>query len=163
MYSLVRNWIERGMPDGKIPFASFPEWARICGGVMETAGYENPCKLDEEGFLIGGDSETQEMKTLFEECWNEYPEQWIKKSDIRKLLTNKEKECSAFSNMDLNSVSGSTRLGMIILKFTNRILSGIKMKLESSSVKAANQRIMFTKILDEKKTEEKDSNPQTML
>lgn len=46
LYSLVRNWIQKGLPDGSKPFSSFPEWAKICGGIMESAGYESPCNPD---------------------------------------------------------------------------------------------------------------------
>jgi len=33
-------------PPGKIPFASFQDWSKICGGVLECAGYGNPCVPD---------------------------------------------------------------------------------------------------------------------
>jgi len=34
------------MLEGSVPFASFPQWAKICGGIMESAGYDNPCEQD---------------------------------------------------------------------------------------------------------------------
>jgi len=61
LYALVRNWNEKGQPDGKKPFTSFSQWAKICGGIMETAGYESPCEPNKDMLALGGDNETQDI------------------------------------------------------------------------------------------------------
>ena len=47
------------MPDGTHPFASYPEWARVCGGIMESAGYDSPCLPDKESLGIACDPKHQ--------------------------------------------------------------------------------------------------------
>jgi len=44
LYSLVRNWVDKGHKPGKT-FASFPEWAKVVGGIIEAAGYGSPTQL----------------------------------------------------------------------------------------------------------------------
>jgi len=51
LYTLVRNWIDSGSKSGTVPFSSFPEWSAICGGIMEAAGYENPCNPDKSAII----------------------------------------------------------------------------------------------------------------
>jgi hypothetical protein len=43
--ALIENWAFLGAKDGG-PFTSYPEWARIVGGVVKDAGYGNPCDPD---------------------------------------------------------------------------------------------------------------------
>jgi len=68
LYTLVKNWVDKGKPNGTLPFTSFPHWAKICGGIMECAGYDSPCQADTTK-LISLDNETEEMKMLFESCY----------------------------------------------------------------------------------------------
>ncbi len=44
LHSLVRNWVDEGHKDGGT-FASFPEWAKVVGGIIEAAGYAAPTQL----------------------------------------------------------------------------------------------------------------------
>jgi len=46
LYSLVRNWIDKGKPQGKVK-VGFNQWSEICSGIMESAGYKSPCIKDE--------------------------------------------------------------------------------------------------------------------
>lgn len=41
--ALVKHWIGCGCPPGQTPFNSFPEWARVVGGVMTCCDLGNPC------------------------------------------------------------------------------------------------------------------------
>jgi len=145
LYCLVKNWVDSGKPDGKVSFSSYPEWAKICGGIMECAGYDSPCKTDREVFNIGGDSETNDMKTLFEMCYEEYPDKWIKKQDMKDLITSSED--SIFSYIDFNKRSDQTKFGNKVNKFVGRVLSGITLKLNDPSIRASRQEFMFTKDL----------------
>ncbi len=49
------------MKPGSQPFASFPEWARVVGGIMENAGLGTPMSNDLQND-VGGDTETKSMK-----------------------------------------------------------------------------------------------------
>jgi hypothetical protein len=44
MLAFVRAWHEAGCPPGTVSHASFPEWGRIVGGILEHAGYVSPLK-----------------------------------------------------------------------------------------------------------------------
>jgi hypothetical protein len=141
LYTLVRNWVEQGCPNGTIPFASFPEWARICGGIMESAGYDNPCVRNKELLAIGGDVETTDMKILFEEVYKESPDTWLTKQEIKEIVQKHD----LFSYLDFERKSDQTKFGQKINKFVGRILSDIKLNIQDSSIRASRQRFMFVK------------------
>ncbi len=143
LYSLVRNWIEKESPEGTINFASFPSWAKICGGIMESARYDSPCNQDKETLALGGDTETQDMKELFEMCYFKYPNQWITKNNIKGLIM--KDDCHLFNYFDFDKRSDQTRFGNKVSKFIGRVLSDIRLVLKDPNVRAARQEIKFTK------------------
>lgn len=143
LYALVKNWVDLGMPEGKSKFASFPEWARICGGIMESAGYESPCLADKETLTIGGDEETKDMKILFEMAFDHFGNQWVKKHDIKVLVQNSEE--NIFAYLDFNKKADQTKFGMKVSKFVGRVLSDIKLVVRDPSLRASRQEFMFTK------------------
>jgi hypothetical protein len=141
VYTLIRNWFEKGCPDGKVYFASFSEWAKICGGIMEAAGYESPCTPDKESILLGGDSETLDMKSLFELCYEKRPDTPLLKWEIRQMIEGED----IFSYLDFTKRSDQTVFGNKINKFIGRVLSDIKMIVKDSSVRSSRQQYIFTK------------------
>jgi hypothetical protein len=141
IYSLVRNWVERGYPDGSINFASFPEWARVCGGIMESAGYESPCTPDKESLTSGGDSETMDMKALFEICYEQFPDTPLTKAGLKQIVKSED----IFSYLDFDKRSDQTKFGNKINKFVGRVLSDIKMVVKDSSVRSSRQEYIFTR------------------
>ena len=143
LYALVRNWMEKGEKKGSVNFASFPIWAEICGGIMEEAGYESPCSPDKETLALGGDSETQDMKQLFEMCFQRYPNQWIQKSDIKDLI-NRE-DGSLFAYFDFDKRGDQTKFGNKISRFVGRVLSDIRLMVKDSKIRASRQELKFTK------------------
>lgn len=149
LYSLVRNWIDKGMQKGSIPFASFPEWARVCGGIMEAAGYGNPCAPDKETLSLGGDSETNDMKELFEVCYNTFKERWVTKQEIRSFICNGESEIFSYLDLRGDNRSHLTQFGNKITKFIGRVLSDIRLVVQDSTVRAARQKLQFIKIKKE--------------
>ena len=142
LYSLVKNWIKDKKPEGSIPFASFPNWASICGGIMESAGYDSPCTIDKESLELAGDSETSDMKQLFEICYETYPDQPIKKNQIVELISNKD----LFNYLDFDTLKGKTNFGIKLRKFIGRILSDIKMQVVDSNVRSIRQEYIFKKV-----------------
>ena len=142
IYSLVRNWIDNGMKSSTISFASFPEWARVCGGIMEAAGYSNPCIPNEEN--IGtGDSETQEIKQLFEMCYARYSNQWIVRDDIKNLILTENKDLLGYYDFDKRS--DQTKFGLKIIKYVGRIFSNIKLIVEDDKIRGSRQQYKFIK------------------
>jgi len=142
-YRLVNNWIDKGSPKGKIPFASFYEWSEIIGGIMETAGYENPCNTDKETVMIGGDSETNDMKRLFEMCYEFFGEEYIDKNKIKNLVKGSDEELFSYINFD--NKSEQTKFGLKISKFVGRVLSGIRMTIDNPNARPSRQKIKFIK------------------
>lgn len=143
IYGLIKNWFNNGCPDGKVNFSSFPEWARVCGGIMESAGYTSPCTTDKEVFSLGGDSDTNEMKRLFEFCYEKNPEKWMKKHEIRDLIRQEQEDLFSYFNFDTRS--DQVKFGNKIIKFVGRIMSDIILIIKDKTVRSARQEFMFTK------------------
>jgi len=141
LYSLVKNWFDKGSPSGAAPFASFPEWARVCGGVMEAAGYGTPCKRINDKSGISIDSETDEMKELFERCYDTYPDKPITKTEIKFIV----QENNIMSYMNWGEQASAIKFGNKLKKFKGRILSDIKMTVEDETVRPARWNYVFTK------------------
>ena len=133
LFTLVKNWFENGCPKGSIPFTSFPVWADICGGIMEAAGYDNPCKLDKSA-MISLDSESEEMKQLYEICYAKRPGEWLSKKEIKDLIEDED----IMNYFDFDSKADQTKFALKIDKFTDRELSKILMM--SDHAKRANRR-----------------------
>jgi len=142
LHALVRNWFDKGCLNGTIPFSSFPEWARICGGIMENAGYDSPCVSDSETLAVGGDVETRDMKALFERCYELRPNEWIDKSSINSIVQSDE---DMFGYLDFSKKSDQTNFGKKLTRFTGRILSDISMKIYDKNQRASRQKFMFVK------------------
>jgi len=145
IYCFVKKWFEKGCPSGKVAFASFPEWARVCGGIMETAGYDSPCEPDKESLAFGGDSETTNMKGLFEICYEKMPDKVLTKKEIRDLIEGED----IFAYFDFEKRSDQVKFGTKITKFIGRVLSDIRMKVVDSSIRSSRQQYIFTKEVGE--------------
>lgn len=142
LYTMVRTWIDAGMPDGNKPFASFPHWAKICGGIMESCGYENPCNLSTQNtFAVGGDSDTDEMKALFELCYAKYPDKFIAKHDIIDCLQD-EGICAY---LNLSERSDQIKFGNKLQKFVGRIFNDIQLIVDNPKLRSSRQNYKFTK------------------
>ena len=148
LYSIVKNWYDNGMKKGTYPFTSFPEWASICGGIMENAKFGNPCKQNDDSFNIKGDVETENMKLLFEYVYELRPEEEITKSEIRTIV-ELEEEGNIFPNYDFSKKADQTKFGIIIDKFVNRLFSDIKL-ISDNNKRSSRRKYKFTKELKEK-------------
>jgi len=62
LWALIRSWDDSGRPEGSISHASFNRWARVFGGILEHAGYANPCQRPEMD--ASGDRDTADMEKL---------------------------------------------------------------------------------------------------
>jgi len=143
LYSIVKNWIDNGCHDGSLPYSSFSQWAKICGGIMECAELGNPCVIDKDVSGISTDSETTDMKTLFEICYENKPETWIKKHEIIEII--KQYGDSSFAYYDWDKKSDQTRFGLRFLKYIGRILSDIKLIVKDNTIRPARWEFRFEK------------------
>lgn len=145
LYALVKDWYEKGQPSGKIPFTSFSEWAKICGGIMDNANLGNPCIKNDTNFIIGGDSETKDMKRLFELLYEdkrfkipfEERTNWILKKDIMTLffenLIENEVYHDLFSWLDWGKPNTKVKFGKLFEKFVGRVFSDIRLIKQDNS------------------------------
>lgn len=152
IYSLIRNWVDNGCKEPKIGFASYPEWARVCGGIMESAGYESPCNIDKLSMGLGGDTETQDMKRLFEICFEKKEGEKLNKADIKHLML--ESDENLFGYLNFETRADQIKFANKLIKFTGRVLSGIRMLVVDSNVRTARQEYIFIK----DKAENKDNS-----
>jgi hypothetical protein len=143
LYALVRNWVEKGMPSGSKPFTSFPEWARVCGGIMECAGYDSPCDKDLESLGVATDSETSDMKALFELCYEHYPETKVDKQQVKELL--KDNKDGLFGYINWEDKKDQTKFGIKFNKYVGRVMSDIKLSVVNNNVRSSRWEYVFTK------------------
>lgn len=153
LHSLVMNWFNKGMPKGTELFSSFPEWAKISGGVIEAAGYDNPLKnvkIEEAGL----DQETSDMKILYEYMFdNGHGDKWITKQELRHIVeTAEDLSNNVFGWLDLQERSGQIKFSLLLEKYNNREFGNVIMKKDKNE-KVSRQKIMFTSIQLEVKEE----------
>jgi hypothetical protein len=84
--SCFAYWISQGMPPGATPFNSFPEWAQVIGGVMQSCDFGDPCLPHEDQDLIGGDRRTTAMRALYELAIDLKGNTWLSKQDVFDLI-----------------------------------------------------------------------------
>ena len=145
--ALVTHWDRQGRPPGPSPFTSFPLWARTVGGIMTAAGLGDPClPVPDESGVIDGDRQTGDMKALFRLANETFGEEWVKKDRIYGLL--KGDGCELFSWIDLDKRQDTTRFGLLLAKFTGRILGGVRLSRDTSSSRTTNHTYQFAKVPD---------------
>lgn len=86
LWALVRNWHEKGMPAGSLSLASFEDYARLLGGIVEAAGYEPPFQkvvLPDAG--MPGASEFVELLGLLLEEMDEEVERDVTLETLARL------------------------------------------------------------------------------
>ena len=141
LFTLVKNWFNKGKPKSSKNFASYHEWAEICGGIMESAGYLNPCSLRENDD-IGGDEEGREMKFLFEECYKDFKNTDKNINDIREFVNNSPETFEFKSFTEPSDVKYFTKL---ILKYEDREKSGITLLCVRKDRHIQRRRFVFVK------------------
>lgn len=146
LYSLVKNWYDNGMKKSEVVFASFPEWAGVCGGILENAGFDNPLtKSDDSNINI--DREHSDMKQLFEYVYERMADSWMTKKEIRNMVMNDDDfNLSVFSYFDLNERSGQIKFAMLLDKYKGRELSGILMSIDETIKTKHKQKLKFSSV-----------------
>jgi hypothetical protein len=62
LWAFIRQWDESGRPEASQTHSSFPDWAPIIGGIVESIGYACPIELAKE--TNSGDTDGQDMRKL---------------------------------------------------------------------------------------------------
>ena len=145
--AMVRHWIHCGRPPGKTPFNSFPEWARVVGGIMSCCGLGDPCLPHQQSARIGGDGHERAMRAVYRIGYAAHPDQWITKQQFFEALdaapeTDSEALVSFMVAGELTSKEARMRIGKALNKFNGRHLEGIQMLLDDNA-QSQRQRLMF--------------------
>ena len=160
LYALVSNWVDKGMPKSKQPFASFPEWEAVVGGILEAAGIGTPMQNDVLN-SIGGDEETSSMRQLYELAYQEWGPAWVAKGTIFSELQNPD---SAFFGLfgyldwERHTESAKMRMGKLLSKYAGRIFSNIRMEELKPTGHASRAQYRFSRIEDTVPTQQKFQN-----
>ena len=129
LWAFVRYWDKAGRPDGTNLFASFPEWAKVVGGIMCACELGDPCLPDQRMTKVGGDEMTGDMKDLFALAHEKFGEEWTDKQEIYQLLEDRP-DLGLFSWFDLTDKSGKTRFGKALHRYDKRILGDVVLAVE---------------------------------
>ena len=129
--ALVTEWDRQGRPQGPTAFSSFPEWARVVGGVMHACELGNPCLPHKDTNAATGDQHTENMKRLFVLAAEAFGDTCVKKKALIEFIKERQ-DAGVFDWVDLETRSGQTRLGMLITKYANRELAGVRLEIPPS-------------------------------
>ncbi len=153
MMAFVTEWHSQRCPKGPTPFTSFPAWAEVVGGIMHACGLGDPClKNCDEDDALTGDVETRDMRALFCAAYELHRELWVCKADIYALV----QDADWFNWIDLETKAGQTKFGMLLGKFVDRELGGIRMLQDQTEKRAARRKLKFTKNEDGRKYRQQD-------
>ena len=147
IYTLINSWVNAGLPTPKeCSFTSFPEWARVVGGVMVFHNLGNPCAsiIDQN---ITGDRETKDFKLLFELMYAEGQKVrgGFTPKQIMEQITKVQGDEGIFLGYDFEDVKFKTKFGILIQKYAGREFSNIVMQPIDSTTRAARRKYTFEK------------------
>ena len=178
--ALFRNWEAQGMPLGKEVFTTYPQWAEIIGGVMQSNDLGDPCQpFKNDRFNVSGDRKTEAMAALYEVCFSVHGDAWIKKdaiySTVHEAMQDTDENCAVealdwFGPLKDNEKAHANRirLGLQLQEFNFRILEGIQMQIQTSSNAGRNlyrfvkQRNDAPEPTTSEKASDKPENPQNV-
>ena len=164
LYALVHNWVEKGMPKSRQPFASFPEWQAMVGGILEAAGIGTPMQNDVLN-SIGGDEETSSMRQLYELAYQEWGSEWTPKAKIFEELQSPDSAffgLFAYLDWERHPASAKMRMGKLLSKYAGRILSDIRLEeLKSAGHHSNRSQYRFVKVGDSVQSQSALQNNET--
>lgn len=160
LYGFTMHWHSQGRPPGPTPFTSFPEWARIVGGIIVACGLRDPCVPQTDGTFTR-DSVTEDMTSLFQLAANVHQGEWLAKGQVRDLIGqrtefNRHHDMELFPQWDLQDRPGQTAFGTALTRYQGRVLGGIRMEVDSTDRKRIKYRFVP---VDNRPAERPEGNP----
>lgn len=145
VHTLFKLWWDATGGKSGSTFTSYPKWARVVGGLMLYHGLGNPT-LPHKAGLIGGDLRTRAMTALYELALPVRADGRLTKFAIRELITRNQEDDDRLAWFgDLSERDHQTQLGMSLTAFQGRVLSGIEMKIDTSSANSSRHIVLFAK------------------
>jgi DNA polymerase I len=130
--ALVMRWVREGCPPGPTPFTSFPEWARVVGGVLHACGLPDPC-LPHEGSATSGDQGTRAMRSFFALAFAHFGDRRVPKQEFQDFVQDCKEVQDLFEWIDFASRRGLTTFGKLVVKYQGRVLGDISLHVEQTS------------------------------
>lgn len=140
VWTLINEWDRQGRPDGLTRFSSFPEWARVVGGVMVSCGLGDPCLPHTDPPPATGDQTTEDVRQLFILAHKKFEERFVEKKEIYELVEGEDAD-GLFGWIDLADRGGQTKLGKLLQRYDGRELSGITLNIDKRA--AGRSRFQF--------------------
>ena len=143
---LIWEWDRQGRPEGPTPFTSFPEWARVVGGIMVACELGDPCAAQRDGTFTK-DPVTEDMTTLYQLAASVGGSKWMSKADVRALISessenNRHHDLELFPQWDLQQRAGQTAFGLALQRYQGRDLGGIRMEVDATDKRRVRYRFV---------------------
>ena len=117
-WAMVKAWDRNGQPSGKIILASFEQWSRVVGGIVERAGFVSPCSP--VILKTGGDTQTRDMEALIDAM---DPTRDYKFNELVELAADEHLFSWLIPPTGTMGRSESTKLGIIFRRAVGRIFN----------------------------------------
>lgn len=79
VYAIVKAWVDAGKPEAEAANVSFPHWAKVMGGVLQTAKIESFLEKDENDASV---PIRQTYAIFIEAWWGEHGDSWRTATDL---------------------------------------------------------------------------------
>jgi hypothetical protein len=144
--AFFEHWIKEKMPPGQTPFNSFPEWASVIGGVMQSCELGDPCLPHEDKDLVGGDQKAIAMRALYSLEFEQNPGVWLSKKDVYALIAENQENDEAlhwFGDFSGKRKEASMKTGKALSSFQNRIINGVALRIDTSEATSQRHKVKF--------------------
>jgi hypothetical protein len=120
---LIQDWLVKGKPDGAKVLGTFENWAKVIGGILETAGYDGFLRNLDELYQCS-DAEGEAWRALVERWWEAHGDKEVGVADLYTIVASIEGDPV---DMDLGKGSERSqkiRLGKMLQQTRDRQFSG---------------------------------------
>jgi len=147
LLTLVQAWLSRGRPEYGHTLGSFDSWAKVVGGILQTAGIDGFLE-DMADLYDSADSDMAEWYALIETWWEKHPDrQYDEYHDpedgrprVLRTMRTKAMRASEIGDFarnekllgevmgDKSERSQNTRLGKAIRRLRDRVMEGVRIR-----------------------------------
>ncbi len=121
LWQIVQKWDRAGRPAGSKTHASFPEWARVIGGMVELAGFASP--VTAPTLHDGGNRDGEDMAELVQSIQQAFSARPIDFEQLTELAAEKglfERITDGVSAKSMDR-SDKARLGRLLAAYDRRV------------------------------------------
>jgi len=120
---LIQNWISLGKPNGSKLLGSFENWAKVIGGIVETAGFEGFLgNLDD--LYQASDAEGEACRALVERWWEAYGDNEVGVAELFAIVAPTTDDPIDIDLGKGNERSQKIRLGIALQQMRDRQFNG---------------------------------------